>query len=224
MVGWMRWHCHPHNKIEIRALAVRCRERYLLVLHNIDLLGLRVSGEDTFCFFETWRLECMASRISQAGSFKHCIKAPALGVRGVKNFNEASILRHHKLISPWRDSSLNHNIAVITCCESVIIISVTVGWTTHPYKLSPHCPLTTCIHITLSYWKPNITWPVHDTRILRPHTEGPKLHPSFEMQKHTNSSNEISEIDGTQLFCWYKLVILVTRRTLLGAWRIHRFP
>ena len=42
------------HRIRIRALAVLGRARYLLVTgapHNIE--SLRVSGKETFCFFET---------------------------------------------------------------------------------------------------------------------------------------------------------------------------
>ena len=55
----MRWHCPPDTGFEIRALAVRCRARYLTVIeapHNLEYL--RVSGEETFCFFETRRNLC----------------------------------------------------------------------------------------------------------------------------------------------------------------------
>ena len=41
---------------------------------------LRVSGEETFCFFETWRSERGSSPPSttfQAGSFNHCTRVPA---------------------------------------------------------------------------------------------------------------------------------------------------
>ena len=52
----MRWHCPPDTGIEIRALAVWGWTRYNSVSeapHNIE--SLRVSGADTFCFFETWK-------------------------------------------------------------------------------------------------------------------------------------------------------------------------
>ena len=57
----------------LRALAVRGRARYLSVteaLYNIE--SLRVSGEETFCFFETRRPEWGSNPRSptfQAGSF-----------------------------------------------------------------------------------------------------------------------------------------------------------
>ena len=48
----------PRHRIEIQALAVWGRARYLLVTgdhHNSK--SLRVSGEEIFCFFETWKSE-----------------------------------------------------------------------------------------------------------------------------------------------------------------------
>ena len=73
MLRWMRWHCPPDTGFEIRAMAVWGRARYLSftkALHNIE--SLRVSGEETFCFFETWRSEWGSSPRSptfQAGGF-----------------------------------------------------------------------------------------------------------------------------------------------------------
>ena len=49
----MRWHCPPDTGNEIRALVVWGRACYFSVTkapHNIE--SLRVSGEETFCFFE----------------------------------------------------------------------------------------------------------------------------------------------------------------------------
>ena len=49
MVRWMRWHCPPDTRFEIRALAIWGRARYLSITeasHNIEYL--RVSGEETF--------------------------------------------------------------------------------------------------------------------------------------------------------------------------------
>ena len=60
MVRWMRWHCTTDTWFDIRALAVCGRACYLSVTespHNIETL--RVSGEETFRFFETWR-ECQS--------------------------------------------------------------------------------------------------------------------------------------------------------------------
>ena len=47
--------------------------------HNIE--SLRVSWEETFCFFETWTPEWGSNARSptfQAGSFNRCTRAPAL--------------------------------------------------------------------------------------------------------------------------------------------------
>ena len=82
MVRWMRWHCPPNTRFKIRALAAWGRARYLSVTevpHNIE--SLRVSGEETFCFFETWRPEWELNPRSptfQAGSFNHSTKPPTL--------------------------------------------------------------------------------------------------------------------------------------------------
>ena len=82
MVRWIRWHCPLDTGFGIRTLAVWDRARYISVTevpHNIE--SSRVSGEETFCFFETWRPERSSSPRSptfQAGSFNHCTRAPAL--------------------------------------------------------------------------------------------------------------------------------------------------
>ena len=58
MVRWMRWHSPRDTGYEIRALAVWGRARYLSFTeapNNIE--SLRVSREETFSFFETWRPE-----------------------------------------------------------------------------------------------------------------------------------------------------------------------
>ena len=70
------------TRFEIRALAVRGRARYLSVTevsHTIE--SSRVSGEETFCFFETRRPEWDSNPRSstfQAGSISHCARARAL--------------------------------------------------------------------------------------------------------------------------------------------------
>ena len=69
-------------ELEIRTLAVWGRARYLSVPeapHNIEFS--RVSGEETFCFFETWMPDWGSnprSQTLQADSFDHCTRAPAL--------------------------------------------------------------------------------------------------------------------------------------------------
>ena len=67
MVRWMRWHRPPDTGFEIRALTVCCRARDLSVTeapHNIE--SSRVSGEETFCFFEGWSCVC-CERSSKQG-------------------------------------------------------------------------------------------------------------------------------------------------------------
>ena len=53
----MRWHCPLDAGFEIRALAVWGRKHYLSVTeepHSIE--NIRVCGEETFSFFETWKV------------------------------------------------------------------------------------------------------------------------------------------------------------------------
>ena len=66
---------------EIWALAVWGRGRYLSVTEALqNNKSSQVSGEETFCFFETWRPEWGSNPRSptfQEGSFNHCTTAPA---------------------------------------------------------------------------------------------------------------------------------------------------
>ena len=86
MVRWMRW---DWPKDEIKALALWGRVRYLSfteVLHNME--SSRVSGEETFCFFDTWRPEWDSNPqlpIFQAGSFNHCNSTAAAGGSTISN-------------------------------------------------------------------------------------------------------------------------------------------
>ena len=94
-VRWMKWHCPPDTGFEIRTLAIWGRARYLSVTgapHNVD--SLRVSREETFCFFETW-MPKRGSFDQQAGSFNPLT---------AKLFN----LNFHPLevVSRWRDPQL----------------------------------------------------------------------------------------------------------------------
>ena len=53
MVRRMKWHCPPVTGLEIRVLAVWGRARYLSVTEApYDIESFRVSGEETFSFFE----------------------------------------------------------------------------------------------------------------------------------------------------------------------------
>ena len=76
----LRIHFPADKVFEVRALAVWGRARYLSVtgaLHNIQ--SLRVSGEETLCFFETWMPERETSPRSQtfqAGRLNHYTRAP----------------------------------------------------------------------------------------------------------------------------------------------------
>ena len=54
MVRWLRWHCPPDTGLEIRALAVWGRARYLSVTeapHNTNFHTWM--GKKQFCFFQT---------------------------------------------------------------------------------------------------------------------------------------------------------------------------
>ena len=81
MVRWKTWHCPPDTGFKIRARAIWGRASHLSVTeasHNIGYL--RVSGEETLCFFETWRPEWGSNPRSptfQAGSFNQCTRSPA---------------------------------------------------------------------------------------------------------------------------------------------------
>ena len=69
MVSWMRCHC-PQNK-EIRALAVWGWARYLSVTEtHRNIESLRMSGVETFGFFETWIPELGTNPRSPA--FREC--------------------------------------------------------------------------------------------------------------------------------------------------------
>ena len=100
----MRWHCPTDAGYEIRAPAVWGPACYLSVTvapHNID--SLRVSDEEIFCFFATWRPEWDSNPrfpTFQAGSFNHCIKwkinpvisKGAITISTVKGINQNCII------------------------------------------------------------------------------------------------------------------------------------
>ena len=81
----MRWHCPPDTGFEIRALAVWGRACYFSVTevpHNNE--SLRMSREETFCFFETWRPEWGSNPrfpIFQAGNFYRVTRLESCGYR-----------------------------------------------------------------------------------------------------------------------------------------------
>ena len=74
IILWDDTHCPPDTGFEIRALEVWCEARYLSVTEASHIIeSLRMSREETFCFFETWRSEWGSNPWSptfQAGSFK----------------------------------------------------------------------------------------------------------------------------------------------------------
>ena len=77
--GWMRWPDDTTLQTQDSKFGPWGLARYLSVTevpHNNKYL--RVSGEETFCFFETWRPEWGSNPWSptfQAGRFNHCTMA-----------------------------------------------------------------------------------------------------------------------------------------------------
>ena len=71
-------HRYPDTGIDIRALAVRGRARYLSVKEAPNnIKSLRISGEETFCFYVTWMPQLSSNPrwpTFQTGSFDHCTR------------------------------------------------------------------------------------------------------------------------------------------------------
>ena len=68
--------------------------------HNIE--SLRVSGEETFCFFETWRPEWGSKPRSltfQAGSFNHRTRTPALIIVPCRVFWPSEVFSKKSILS-----------------------------------------------------------------------------------------------------------------------------
>ena len=80
MVRWLRWHCPPDTGLEIRALAVWGRARYLSVTeapHNTDFHTWM--GKKHFCFFQTAETGNRTPNSGVKGSgANHYPRAPAL--------------------------------------------------------------------------------------------------------------------------------------------------
>ena len=113
MVRWMRWHRIRNSSPS--GLMPSMLPLVTVAPHNIE--SLRVSGEETFCFFETWRPEWGSnprSRTFQAGSFNPFT---------AKLFN----LNFHPLevVSCWRDSQLqvSENYSELTKWRSTLFKS-----------------------------------------------------------------------------------------------------
>ena len=69
------------------------------------LLSLRVSGVETFCFFETWRPGWDSNPQSpsfQAGSFNHCTRTPAPGTWRSLYFTSAGALVQWLKLPVWK--------------------------------------------------------------------------------------------------------------------------
>ena len=80
MTRWMRGHYSPYTGFKIRALAVWGRARSLSVTEVVHIIeSIRVSEEELFRFFETWRTEWGSNprfTIFQTCNFNHCTRAP----------------------------------------------------------------------------------------------------------------------------------------------------
>ena len=80
MVRWLRWHCPPDTRFEIRALAVWGRARYLSVTeapHNTNFHTWM--GKKQFCFFQTAETGNRTPDSGVKGSgANHYPRAPAL--------------------------------------------------------------------------------------------------------------------------------------------------
>ena len=81
MVRWLRWHCPPDTRFEIRALAVWGRARYLSVTeapHNTDF-HTWMGKKHFFCFFQTAETGNWTPSSGVKGSgANHYPRAPAL--------------------------------------------------------------------------------------------------------------------------------------------------
>ena len=124
MVRWMRWHW-------IRTPAVWGRARYLSVTeasHNIE--SLRVSGWETFCFFETSMAELGSSPLSPTfheGSFNHCTMQ--------SSFPRPEYVRTENWWSP-----LSKCEALTQCCVNVsLALTLTQHYLTVIFSRSVEC-------------------------------------------------------------------------------------
>ena len=102
MVRWMRWHCLLDTGFEIRALAIWGWTPHLSVAerpHNV--ISSRMSREEIFCFFETWRPEWGSNPRSltfQWISFNHCTMALLLVITDYVCDTESVIIAIRKVV------------------------------------------------------------------------------------------------------------------------------
>ena len=103
MVRWLRWHCPPDTGLEIRALVVWGRARYLSVTeapHNTNFHTWM--GKKQFCFFQTAETGNRTPDSGVKGSgANHYPRAPALQRAGPQT-------THWRLVSLWAE-----------CCTTV---------------------------------------------------------------------------------------------------------
>ena len=86
---------------------------------SLNIESLRVSGEETLCFFETRRPEWGSKPQSptfQAGSFNNCIRVPVLNVwHHNNNVCHHMILRHCILVMKMRYNAIMLCYSQFTC-------------------------------------------------------------------------------------------------------------
>ena len=78
----------------------------------------RVNGEETYCFFETWRQEWDSNPRSltfQAGGFDHCTRAPATTVEYIT----MSVVLIHRPIDDWSKIQYVGNVYILLINESI---------------------------------------------------------------------------------------------------------
>ena len=107
------WHCTSDTRFKTRALVVWARARYLSITEAVrNIESLRVSGEETFCFFSLKNgVQTRDIQRSKAGNFTHCTRAPALGLSQQWEITQLNNLRHWPV---FRGGSRNKSDSVPT--------------------------------------------------------------------------------------------------------------
>ena len=137
MVRWLRWHCPPDTGLEIRALAVWGRARYLSVTeapHNTNFHTWM--GKKQFCYFQT----------AETGN-----RTPDSGVKGSGANHYPRTPAHFYA----RECKLLHNIFVL---DRFFIISHC--FIIRPAKVGQHLENTELIFPGRSWrlWKVVVCW------------------------------------------------------------------
>ena len=138
MVRWLRWHCPPDTGIEIRALAVWGRARYLSVTeapHNTNFHTWM--GKKQFCFFQT----------AETGN-----RTPDSGVKGsgANHYPGAPALRY---VVVWQHLYNNHQVCVRNLSSSdrymlkiISLLETVLGVKAHTGMKSPYCFVLSLCH------------------------------------------------------------------------------